>query len=224
MAYTPINWQTGQTITAEKLNKMDNGWSVESSTSQLFSETVTTEGDSPAVGMLIYLDLITADTLTVTFNGTNYECEKMADETMNHYGGWREEGGEYAPDFSDYPFALFSYDEGNGLLTATGGTYTISAGVTSRTIETSDDFKSAVGASGVPLCCVVGVTTGAEIVEASNAHRLMYFVDPYSNRFFIIASLYVGDASGGQFDFWTPTSSHDVSSVGVVNGLFAINF
>lgn len=28
MSYTPINWQTGDTITAEKLNKMDNGWLV----------------------------------------------------------------------------------------------------------------------------------------------------------------------------------------------------
>ena len=45
MSYTPINWQTGDIITAEKMNKMDNGWSVESSSQQLFSETVTTELD-----------------------------------------------------------------------------------------------------------------------------------------------------------------------------------
>ena len=25
MAYTPTNWQTGDTITAEKLNKLENG-------------------------------------------------------------------------------------------------------------------------------------------------------------------------------------------------------
>lgn len=39
MIYTPINWQNGDTITAEKMNKMDNGWGI--GEVELFSETVT---------------------------------------------------------------------------------------------------------------------------------------------------------------------------------------
>lgn len=89
MSYTPINWQTGDTITAEKLNKMDNGWSVEST--QPFSETVTTERESQyapyATGVFAHSQLINSGTITVTFNSVSYICNRIDYAGYIYYGG-----------------------------------------------------------------------------------------------------------------------------------------
>lgn len=137
MAYTPINWQTGQTITAEKLNKMDNGWSV--STTQLFSESVTTVDDEGDIfATLQYAEYINYDTIAVVFNGQSYECAKNASyDDVNIYGNFGE-------DFSEYPFSIQSGSEGlNTILTETAGTYTVAASV--KSVETSTDFGKARG-------------------------------------------------------------------------------
>ena len=132
MAYTPINWQTGQTITAEKLNKMDNGWSVEAT--QLFSETVTTVDDEGDIfATLQYAEYINYDSITVVFNGQSYECAKTDVDGTSHYGG-----------LSEYPFDLQSDPAGaNTILTETAGTYTVAASV--KSVETSTDFGKARG-------------------------------------------------------------------------------
>ena len=102
MAYTPINWQTGDTITADKLNRCDNGWRVEST--QLFSETVTTEaGEYGNEGMLTYSSQVSSPTITVTFDGTNYQCSVVKMGEGYGYGGVSS-GWEY--DFTTYPFAF----------------------------------------------------------------------------------------------------------------------
>lgn len=180
MTYTPINWQTGDTITAEKMNKMDNGWAVESSSQQLFSETVTTElnpdyPDEPAWGDFTYSAQITADTVTVTFDGTDYTCTKVDSEGSNVYGGWGDEGA----DFTDYPFAILSDPGENAICTATGGTHTVSVAGTSSSIETSEQFRtavnSAVDTSTMPMLCVSGVTTFAEMSKAYSDGRILFF-------------------------------------------------
>lgn len=189
MAYTPINWQTGDTITAEKMNKMDNGWGVESSSQQLFTETVTTtvDPDFPedgARGALAYSTLITADTLTVTLNGTDYVCPRIIEGNGSVYGGYS--GG--APDFTDYPFAIYSSEfMGNintNITTASAGTYAVSASLTSSAIEISDQFRTVVGncvdTSTMPMLCVSGTTTYADMVTAFGQGKLLFF-RPYSN-------------------------------------------
>lgn len=132
MAYTPINWQTGQTITAEKLNKMDNGWGVDST--QLFSETVTTVDDEGDIfATLQYAEYINYDTITVVFNGQGYECANIGVDGTSYYGG-----------LSEYPFGLQSDPAGvNTILTETAGTYTVAASV--KSVETSIDFGKARG-------------------------------------------------------------------------------
>ena len=100
MAYTPINWQTGDTITAEKMNKMDNGWSMEET--QLFSESVTTVAEEWGNDATFSYDqFINSDVITVTFNGTDYECNRLDFGDYIGYGGMTETD----PDFSQYPFA-----------------------------------------------------------------------------------------------------------------------
>lgn len=174
MAYTPINWQTGDTITAEKLNRCDNGWSV--SSTQLFSETVTTSGSSMYTAVLAYSQPIDANTITVTFDSTEYECSRIDAFNQYYYGGFTEQG----PVFTDYPFCIASgigFD--NEVYTETAGTYTVAAVASS--LQTSAGFSAAVmaaspiDASTLPLRCVEGVTTYDEATFAMEDGRLVYF-------------------------------------------------
>lgn len=177
MAYTPINWQTGDTITADKLNRCDNGWGAEST--QLFSETVTTS-QSPFGndGSLSYSGQVTDPSITVTFEGTDYQCNAVQIAAANGYGY----GGitsEYEYDFTTYPFALvFSPSDGNFLATQTAGTYAVA--VSGRAIVVSDSFSTAVNecvdTSSMPLRCVSGETTYNEMQAALvNEGRMLYF-------------------------------------------------
>ena len=167
MAYTPINWQTGDVITAEKLNKMDNGWSVEST--QLFSETVTTvdTGDGYATGQLAYVfQQEPPAEVVVTFDGTDYVCERDMDFGYGGYDG-----------FSTYPFYIAYRTNRTDIYTEAAGTYTVTL-ATSET-EVSANFRSAVdvcvSGSTLPMKCIPNVTTYDEMQAASAAERLLYF-------------------------------------------------
>ena len=180
MAYTPINWQTGDTITAAKLNRCDNGWAVESSSQTYFTETVTTvDEDGTAWGDFSYSTYIVAETTTVTFDGTDYVCTRQDDNATSVYGGY----SEGAFDFTDYPFAFFSEQGANYIATSTGGTHTVSVAGTSSSIETSPAFETAVSSvvdtSTMPMLCVSGVTTWADMARAYDAGRILFF-RPYA--------------------------------------------
>lgn len=173
MSYTPINWQTGDTITAEKMNKMDNGWSVGSS--QLFSETVTTVNDGEFnVGALTFVATATPpEVLTVTFDGNSYNCTRQGTGNYTY-------GADFG-DFSEYPFLLTFPPVGAPdpamIFTETAGTHTISA--TGTIIEVSSNFNGAVNKcvdmASVPMACVDGTTTMSEMTSAQSDGRFMYF-------------------------------------------------
>ena len=177
MAYTPINWQTGDTITAEKLNRCDNGWSV--SSTQLFSETVTTEDDGGVnYGELTYTSFIDADSIVVTFDGTEYTCSKSSPiPVASSYGAPETDNGY---DFSTYPFSIGSTNlpmgVSNEIFTSTAGEHTVSVGIPS--VEVSGKFAAAVGTavdvSSLPMLCVNGVTTWDEMDAARTDGRLLY--------------------------------------------------
>lgn len=101
MAYEPINWQTGDIITAERLNRMDRGWDVIKT--ELFSETVTTEdtGEGYSGADLPYHQ-ISADTITVIYDGTEYVCPRIDVNGDYFYGG----GDALGPVFTEYPFCI----------------------------------------------------------------------------------------------------------------------
>lgn len=215
MAYTPINWQTGDTITAEKMNKMDNGWGV--SSTQLFSETVTTvvgEGESNASAEFAYSQQITADTITVSFNGTDYHCNRI-DGPMGftYYGGYNFPSA----DWSEYPFYLESVPimgGRNALHTETAGTYTVA--VNTENTEVSDNFSGAVNqcvdTSTLPMLCVSGVTTETEMETAQQGGKLLYF--KYSNNTYIITGVDSGDI------WFMPSNSSIVPTF--IDGVFDI--
>ena len=128
--YEPTTWENGDVFTAEKLNNIEQGienashlWTV------LTEESVTTTAQgSYNLGNLSYSQEINADTITVTFDGTEYECNLINLDGDNGYGGWNISTGEI--DFSNYPFALISEfnattSDGTTLFTATAGTHTV---------------------------------------------------------------------------------------------------
>lgn len=178
MAYTPINWQTGDTITADKLNRCDNGWGVESTL--LFSETVTTADDGSGIytGNLAYSSPIDAESIVVTFDGIDYTCGNMSPfPSVSDYGApWSDNLNSF--DFSEYPFNLVSNDSGNVLTTETAGTHTVSS--SGSTIVTSADFNSAaqlavaptIAAIPTPYSVTVGTTTLKEVFDALAAGEI----------------------------------------------------
>lgn len=171
MAYTPISWQTGDTITAEKLNKMDNGWGIEST--QLFSETVTTvaqEWGNDAT--FSYNQFIDSDAITVTFNGTDYECSRIDFGEYFGYGGMTETD----PDFSQYPFAIGSYSDGyNFIYTQSVGTYSVAVSAPSTVV--SSDFEKAVAVAepSHDFEIILGTTTWAEANAALQQGKNVYY-------------------------------------------------
>jgi len=170
MAYTPVNWQTGDTITAERLNRMDRGWGYEST--ELFSETVTTKsGFDGASGVFEYSTPITADTIIVTFDGTAYTCNVAVDGSDRVYGDF---------DFVTAPFAISSNaQDGNFLYTPEAGTYTVE--ISTLSIEVSSQFVGAVNSAIPelipPFRLVKGETTISEFKEARENGRLCYMWD-----------------------------------------------
>ena len=186
MAYTPINWQTGDTITAEKLNKMDNGWGIEST--PLLSETVTTTAGSDGnSATLAYTGTASPDVMSITFDGVDYNCAKQELGSNYLYGA------SDPSDFTAYPFALGCVGGEWWLYTQTAGEHTVSA--STESLQTSDDFKSAVNsavdASAMPLRLVPNVTTYGEALAAVTEGRLLYFYydDSISNHCFFVANL-----------------------------------
>lgn len=212
MSYTPIGWQTGDTITAEKLNQMDNGWGT--GTTQLFSETVTTEAGIEQ--QLTYSQLITNDTITVEFGGTEYVCTNLAAGSISEgeFGApYSTELGGY--DFSEYPFNLYSEFGTNYLITESSGTFAIS--VTADALQVSSDFNDAVNkcvdASTIPLLCVSGVTTYSEMAQVvTDQNRLMFFFA--DGKFFIITEATINDIN------FIPENSH--VSATFVNNIFTV--
>ena len=190
MSYTPINWQTGETITAEKLNKMDNGWGI--GNAQLFSETVTTSAQSGMFGATLeYASPIDSNTIKVTFNNDEYICDRIDAFGGYYYGGFSENG----PDFSEYPFLLEcdpSVPE-NHIFTRTAGTFSVVVSVDGA-IVISDNFRNAVEAvfkgTQFPFLCVSGETTYSEMHEAAVSGRLLYFYDNNGRCHFI--TLFMG--------------------------------
>ena len=170
MAYTPINWQTGDTITAEKMNKMDNGWSV--SSTQLFSETVTTvAGQLDNSAQLAYTGTDTPNSMTITFDSTDYACPQQSG------GGQYWYGAPNPDDWSTYPFVVLYMSGAWILITETAGEHTVSA--SSSSLNVSDSFKTAVEScidtSTMPMLCKSGIATFSEMQRASADGRILYF-------------------------------------------------
>lgn len=211
MAYTPINWQTGDTITAEKLNRCDNGWSVESSVSNIFTETVTTEVDGNGnFAVFNYTDsMITINPATITFDGVQYSVPLMTHGDRSIYGT----SGVSGPDFTTYPFLImskiFNDTPSTMIYTETAGQHTVSIGVSSTSVEVSNNFKSAVATTTLVVTAttsnVVTATTSNDVTTLDKTWQEIYdaFPNVYvieDNRKRIITQI---DINNGEYVVYT---------------------
>ena len=196
MAYEPTTWNCGDTITAEKLNKLENGlaeccgggstdvgYTCEYVT--LTEETVTTVEDGDFIcADLSYTTPIEATTIRVTFNGTVYECERIEDnDSAAHYYG------ASGDDWSEYPFRIWVGSH-NILDTETAGTYTLK--VDSEVATTTECFKRAVK-SVEPLVIYIAEENGTYVSSLTYAEMR----EAYSQGRTIMATADYG--SGGPY-------------------------
>lgn len=156
MSYETHTWESGETITAEKLNHIEDGiaeccsggdvgYECTSEWVTLTDESVTTVADEDSYeGNLAYSTPITADTIKVTFDSVEYICNRRSTPNNNcEYGAlWDDATESY--DFSEFPFKVNSLSRGNLLVTETAGTYSVKIEAVEESVETSDCFKKAV--------------------------------------------------------------------------------
>lgn len=159
MAYDKHTWTCDEPITVERLNHIEDGIAAGGDCDcgfeceewvTLAEESVTTQrgtNDNYAYGDFTNSQLIDAESIKVTFNGTVYECEKIADTySSNNYGApYNDSTDNY--DWSEYPFSISSESSGTYLYTETAGTYTIKIEAVEETISTTPCFDKARGYS-----------------------------------------------------------------------------
>lgn len=119
----------------------------------LFEEEVTTaieEGEEGApfpVRKFSYNEYINADTIKITFDGIEYQCDLITMDGANYYGGIDNASGE--PDFSEYPFLILSRSNGGNMIanmiaTQTSGTHTVKVEASqSSSSSSSNDWSTA---------------------------------------------------------------------------------
>lgn len=166
MSYNKRTWATGNVVGAVDLNRMEDrianidvGYSCSEEWVTLTDESVTTaiEGNNSFAGVkLAYSEPITADTINVTFNGTECTCNKQT-----NYFGFDYYGADIgvplgaSVDWSEYPFSVSATPVGNVLGTETAGTYQIKIETLEETIETSECFDKARGYSCIDTTTVL---------------------------------------------------------------------
>lgn len=164
--YEPTVWITGDTVTAAKLNKIEQGIANISGGTKyvtLFDGEVTTAegGDAPAPVSAPIVELVglEADTIKVTFNGTEYTCGRTDDLS---YGAPFIDSSTPTFDFSEYPFSI-AYNNGYVLLTPDAGTYTL---------KIEEPQSSVLSLARINVEYVVGVPSGYSEVIAIYDDRI----------------------------------------------------
>lgn len=153
MSYEKQTWQTGDIITAVKLNHMEDGianpgYTVETKAVAVVPEqSVVTEktgnrftADITIAEGITFADI--PDTLTITFQGQEYVCSNHVTE-----GAPYKEYGTDSDDWSTYPFTVGFESMGPFLATESAGTYTVKATGEQKTVTPSEEFKQAVSSA-----------------------------------------------------------------------------
>lgn len=138
-AYEPTVWKTGDVVTSAKLNKIEQALAdaTAENWTTVFDDEVTTEQPegAPAAVALITLTGELSDTIKVTFDGHEYECE-MVQADPNYYGANIFDG---PVDWSVYPFCItFERPEEYMFFTENAGTYSLKVEATEESGESSD--------------------------------------------------------------------------------------
>lgn len=154
MAYSPKTWVCGETITADGLNNIeegiqdaldcceDKGFECTESQETVFEGSLTTASMGQMYGATFTpTEPIEGDSITVTFNGTEYELPK---ETLSFGTGYGEFDANGLPVFTNYPCVVEISSGYHLLFTPSAGTYQVVINTTVLTVETSECFEKAV--------------------------------------------------------------------------------
>ena len=138
--YLPTTMKYFDTLLGEQLLEGEGGGGGSWQTVFEGSVTTVTEQDAPEpLSNIPNIEQITANTIKVTFNGTEYECNKNTDDS---YGAVFDESIE-GHDWSVYPFSI-GYDpiaDSMVLITESTGTYTLK--IEEQQSGGSSDFSTA---------------------------------------------------------------------------------
>lgn len=140
---TPANTNPNvlKTMLDDSGGEMNPGYSCTETVTLLTDESVTTVFDEVNnSGKLAYSTSIDADTIRVTFDGTEYTCNAQEGEMGTLYGAPM---GEEGIDWSEYPFQISSGLR-NDIYTETAGTYQVKIETVEEVIETTPCFEKAV--------------------------------------------------------------------------------
>ena len=144
MAYEKQTWKTGDVITEEKLNHMEDGiatgggiYSVNEM--YLFDGEVTTEGTPSAIADISLQGEIPKSDIHVTFDGQNYTLPYGYIEGLGDYWG---EVGQQGPNFENCPLFINFNGDNTDIYTSEAGTYTLKINETVEKIEPSDAFNN----------------------------------------------------------------------------------
>ena len=238
MAYTKNTWQSGDVITAEKLNNIENG--INNATGYeftklkvvLFEGEVTTVSNGTFALSSIPLNItLSADTLYITFNGTEYTCEKVSTTSGFCYGDF-EDGGFI---FSELPFMITGYNNPPQLFTENGGTYSLKIEVLEDQAITTHEFDVAVNTvinTRPPEINIIEVyydsyyntkrinKTYEELNEIFNNHTPIIIV--HNNQYTYTATL--APYQGGAFAlYWTTINKSSSTSIKILNYMLTID-
>lgn len=227
MAYEKQTWVCGETITADKLNHIeegiedccgggsDCGYECEETKTLLTEQSVTTtqpQGYPSATATLQYSVLIDAEKIIITFDGVEYELDRMGDNGYYYYGN-----------FEEYPFQLSSNNYGNEISTPSSGTHSIKIERTTSVATTTPCFemavKSVMAQEKSPIQTFLIRQTGQEewtpSISAGEMNDLVIsgvtLIGAYNNERYYLMSR--RDTGYGLYEFTYVNTSIDASDV-----------
>lgn len=176
MSYEKHTWETGEVITAEKLNNLEggvdkaqNGWEVTKDYTTVWEGSVTTETtdagvevfpygfDNGDIDSAIFAD--TVESIRVTLNGDVYVLSLSTKEFVGGrllvYYGAEPIAEEPYLDFSQYPI---SFVKGSNVAVSAPGTYTMKLEAFGKVYSVGEDFTHAVQSASSSNAFVVTIT------------------------------------------------------------------
>ena len=181
MSYTPKQWQCGDTISAEELNRMeqgiveagqgggDCGYECTESETTIFDGSLTTVSMGEFSGAPFDSSQpIEGNSISVTFDGVDYELPKTVVDSDIYYGEVDSNG----PIFTTYPCVIVVGPDYNYLIVASNGTYQLSVTLVEKSVATTECFKSAVKSASTFL--LKAVSEDEIIIDSATYIRVTY--------------------------------------------------
>jgi len=149
--YEKQTWNTGDVITEEKLNHIEDGvstgggiYSVENVT-YFDGEVTTADGGGFNDGTFTTTKQLPESDLKVIFNGKEYLLPYHDDGMMVFYG----EGGDDGPSFENYPLNISLDINGYSLFTSEAGTHSLT--IKDEDLQINSEFKEKINSVIIPV-------------------------------------------------------------------------